>query len=55
MLDKEKLRMLTEELGYCPASTDETHIAKLRAQNAHYDELIAQDPEGTKWQKMFGG
>ena len=29
-------------------------FAKLRAQNAHYDELMAQDPQGTKWQKMSG-
>jgi hypothetical protein len=53
-MDMEKLREAAELLGYWPASTDEAHIAKLRAQNAHYDELIAQDPEGTKWQKMSG-
>jgi hypothetical protein len=52
--DLEEARRLAEELGYWPASTDEAHIAKLRAQNVHYDELMAQDPEGTKWQKMSG-
>ena len=52
--DMQRLRELAAEFGYWPASTDEAHIANLRAQNAHYDELIAQDPEGTKWQKMLG-
>ena len=42
------------ELGYWPASTDEEHIARLRAQDARYDEQLAQDPDGTKWQKMMG-
>ena len=49
----EEARRLAEELGYWPASTDEAHIAKLRAQNVHYDELMAQDPEGTKWQRGY--
>ena len=54
-MDTEKLKALAEELGYWPASIDEAHISKLRAQNAHYDALIAHEPpEGTKWQKMSG-
>ena len=53
-LDTARLRELADELGYWPASTDEEYVARLRAQNARYDEQIAQDPEGTKWQKMMG-
>ncbi len=53
-LDTERLRAAAAELGYWPAITDEDHIAMLRAQNAHYEELFRQDPEGTKWQKMMG-
>ena len=49
-----KFRESSLELGYWPASTDEEHVARLRAQDARYDEQEAQDPEGTKWQKMMG-
>jgi erythromycin esterase-like protein len=53
-LDLVRLRELAAELGYWPASTDEEHVARLRAQDARYDEQVAQDPDGTKWQKMLG-
>lgn len=53
-LDMELLRVLAAELGYRPATTDYEHITELRRQKAHYGVLIAQDPEGTKWQKMIG-
>jgi hypothetical protein len=53
-LDMEKLRVLAAELGYWPATTDDEHITELRRQNAHYGVLFAQDPDGTKWQKMAG-
>jgi hypothetical protein len=49
-----RLRELAAELGYWPASTDEEHVARLRAQDARYDEQEDQDPGGTKWQKMMG-
>jgi len=52
-LDLVKLRELAAELGYWPASTDEEHVARLRAQDARYAEQAAQDPDGTKWQKMM--
>jgi hypothetical protein len=53
-LDLVRLRELAAELGYWPASSDEEHIARLRAQDARYNEQEAQDPGGTKWQKMMG-
>jgi hypothetical protein len=53
-LDLVRLRELAAELGYWPASTDEEHIARLRAQDTRYNEQEAQDPGGTKWQKMMG-
>ena len=53
-LDLVKLRELAAELGYWPASTDDEHVARLRAQDARYNEQEAQDPGGTKWQKMMG-
>ncbi|MDQ1716117.1 MAG: hypothetical protein QOJ61_2191 [Mycobacterium sp.] len=53
-LDLVRLRELAAELGYWPASTDEEHVARLRAQDARYNEQEAQDPGGTKWQKMMG-
>ncbi len=53
-LDLVRLRELAAELDYWPASTDEEHVARLRAQDARYDEQEAQDPGGTKWQKMMG-
>jgi hypothetical protein len=45
-LDLVRLRELAAELGYWPASTDEEH-ARLRAQDARYNEQEAQDPGGT--------
>jgi hypothetical protein len=53
-LDLVRLRELAAELGYWAASTDEDHVARLRAQDARYDEQEGQDPDGTKWQKMMG-
>ena len=53
-LDLVRLRELAAELGYWPASTDDEHVARLRAQDAHYNEQEAQDPDGTKWQKLMG-
>jgi hypothetical protein len=53
-LESVRLRKLAAELGYWPASTDEEHVAPLRAQDARYDEQENQDPGGTKWQKMIG-
>jgi hypothetical protein len=53
-LDLVRLRELAAELGYWPASTDEEHVARLRAQDARYNEQEARDPDGTKWQKMLG-
>jgi erythromycin esterase-like protein len=53
-LDLVRLRELAAELGYWPAATDEEHVARLRAQDARYDEQESQDPGGTKWQKMMG-
>jgi hypothetical protein len=54
-IDAERLRELAAELGYWAASADEEHVARLRAQDARYDEQVAQDPGGTKWQKMMRG
>jgi hypothetical protein len=45
---------MAAELGYWPASTDEEHVARLRAQDARYNEQEAQDPGATKRQKMMG-
>jgi erythromycin esterase-like protein len=53
-LDLVRLRELAAELGYWAASTDEEHVARLRAQDARYDEQEDQDPGGDKWQKMMG-
>jgi hypothetical protein len=53
-LDLVRLRELAAELGYWPASTDEEHVARLRTQDARYNEQESQDPGGTKWQKMMG-
>jgi hypothetical protein len=47
-LDLVRLRELAAELGYWPASTDEEPVARLRAQNARYDEQAAQDPDGAR-------
>src|SRR3954447_7793343 len=51
-LDLDRPRELAAELGYWPASTDAEHVARLRAQDARYDEQEAQDPDGAKWQKI---
>ena len=51
-LDIEKLRAATAELGYQPATTDDEHLEKLRADNEGFDRMNAHDPQGLKWQKM---
>jgi hypothetical protein len=51
-LDMAKLRAATAELGYGPASTDDEHLDKLRADNERFDRMNAHDPQGTKWEKM---
>lgn len=51
-LDIEKLKAAREELGYSPASTDDEHLAKLRADNERHDRMNAADPDGKKWEKM---
>src|ERR1700750_1840400 len=53
-LDLVTLREFAAELAEWPASPDEEHVARLRAQDARYNEQEAQDPGGTKWQKMMG-
>jgi erythromycin esterase-like protein len=53
-LDLVRLRVLAAALGFWPATTDAEHVARLRAQDARYDEQEAQDPDGAKWQKMMG-
>jgi hypothetical protein len=53
-LDLVRLRELAAELGYWPASTDEEHVTRLRAQDARYDQHEDQDLGGDKWQKMLG-
>jgi len=51
-LDLEKLKAAREEFGYSPASTDDKHLAKLRADNECHDHMNAADPDGKKWAKM---
>lgn len=51
-LDMDKLKAAREEFGYSPASTDDEHLAKLRADNERHDRMNAHDPQGTKWAKM---
>ena len=51
-LDIAKLRAATAELGYQPATTDDEHLEKLRADNERFDRMNAHDPQGLKWQKM---
>ena len=53
-LDLVRLRELAAELGYWPGSTDEEHVARLRAQDARYNEQEAQDPGGAKRLQMMG-
>lgn len=54
MANIDRLRELSQELGFWPATDDEAHITDLRSQNANYDLLLRQDPDGSKWQKMVG-
>lgn len=51
-LNAAKLRAATAELGYGPASTDDEHLDKLRADNERFDRMNAHDPQVTKWKKM---
>jgi hypothetical protein len=51
-LDIAKLRAATAELGYGPATTDDEHLEKLRADNERFDRMNAHDPQGLKWRKM---
>jgi hypothetical protein len=51
-LDIAKLRAATAELGYQPATTDDEHLEKLRADNERFDQMNAHDPQGLKWRKM---
>ena len=51
-LDIAKLRAAAAEFGYWPATTDDEHLAKLRADNRRFDRMNAHDPQGLKWQKM---
>ncbi len=51
-LDMARLRELAAELGYWPATTDDEHLEKLRADNERFDRMNAHDPQGLKWQKM---
>jgi hypothetical protein len=51
-LDIAKLRAAAAEFGYSPASTDDEHLAKLRADNERFDRMNAHDPQGLKWKKM---
>jgi hypothetical protein len=50
-LDIAKLRAAAE-LGYWPATTDDEHLEKLRADNERFDRMNAHDPQGLKWRKM---
>ena len=43
-LDIAKLRAATAELGYRPATTDDEHLEKLRADNERFDRMNAHDP-----------
>lgn len=54
MANFDRLRELSGELGFWPATDDEAHIAELPSQSAHYDLLLRQDPDGSKWHKMVG-
>jgi len=54
-LDLQKLRAAAAELGYWPATTDDEHLDKLRADNERFDHMNAHDPHGVKWSKMGPG
>jgi Zinc-binding domain of primase-helicase len=43
-LDIAKLRAATAEFGYQPATTDDEHLEKLRADNERFDRMNAHDP-----------
>jgi hypothetical protein len=43
-IDIAKLRAATAELGYQPATTDDEHLEKLRADNERFDRMNAHDP-----------
>jgi hypothetical protein len=51
-LDMAKLRAVAAELGYWPATTDDEHLDKLRADNERFYRMNAHDPQGVKWSKM---
>ena len=51
-LDMARLRELAAEFGYYPATTDDEHLEKLRADNERFDRMNAHDPQGLKWRKM---
>lgn len=54
-LDIAKLRAAAAELGYWPATTDDDHLDKLRADNERFDRMNGHDPQGLKWSKMGPG
>ena len=43
-LDMALLRELAAELGYWPATTDDEHLEKLRADNERFDRMNTHDP-----------
>jgi hypothetical protein len=43
-LDIAKLRAAAAELGYWPATTDDEHLEKLRADNERFDRMNTHDP-----------
>ena len=47
-----KLRAAAVELGCWPATTDDEHLDKLRADNERFELMNAHDPQGLKWSKM---
>lgn len=47
-----KLRAAAAELGYWPATTDDEHLAKRRADNKRFDRMNAHDRQGLKWSQM---
>jgi hypothetical protein len=51
-LDMARLRELAAEFGYWPATTDDEHLEKLRADNERFDRMNDHDPQGLKWRKM---
>ena len=42
-IDIAKLRAAAAELGYWPATTDDDHLEKLRADNERFDRMNARD------------